>query len=128
MRALSVAALLAGLGLIAAGGCAPKKRFDGPTVDSFSGRLTHGGQPVAFPAGEEVLLKLVHEKGESFLMPIQADGSFKSGWRPVGKYSATLLRESKGKGPPRRHDVRGGVTIEEGKTEYTIELGENWMP
>jgi hypothetical protein len=105
-----------------------RKSFDGPTVDSFTGRLTHNAKPVSFPAGD-VVVTLVHEKGESFGIPIQPDGSFKIGWMPTGKYSATLTRASKqDKGGPIRYNIPGGLTIDDGKTDYTIELGTGWKP
>ena len=120
-----VALLVAGLGLPA---CGPSKSFDGPTVDAFTGRLVHNGQPVTFPDTEKVRLEVYHETGRSFLIPIQPDGSFKIGWMPIGKYTATLLRGSQdGRGPAKRHNVPGGLTIEDGKTEYTIELGKGWQ-
>jgi hypothetical protein len=118
--------LAASLGL-AAVGCGGGKEFDGPTVDAFNGKLTSHGKPVSFPAGEEVTLKLFHETGQSFGIPIQSDGSFKIGWMPIGKYSATVIREPKAaKAGPNRHTVPGGLTVEDGKTEYTIDLGKNW--
>jgi hypothetical protein len=120
-------ALLLLLGL---SGCGSKKSFDGPTVDAFIGRLTRNGQPVTFPETEKVRLEVFHETGQSFLIPIQPDGSFKIGWMPIGKYSAALLRGNKdAKGPPaKRHNIPGGLQIEDGKTEYTIELGKSYQP
>jgi hypothetical protein len=52
---------------------------------------------------------------------------------PIGKYSAMLIREKKAaagsRGPPRdMYNIPDGFIIEEGKTEYTIELGPNWKP
>jgi hypothetical protein len=127
MRLLCATFLLAGL---AAAGCGQKSAFEsyeGPKVDAFTGRLTHLGKPVSFPSGEEVSLQLFHEKGTSLGVPIQPDGTFKLGWMPTGKYSAMLNRNSKtGKGPPRKYSVPGGLNIEPGKTEYTIELGKGW--
>ena len=32
------------------------------------------------------------------------------------------------KGPPSKYNVPGGFAIEDGKTEYTIDLGKNWKP
>jgi hypothetical protein len=32
------------------------------------------------------------------------------------------------RGPPRRYNIPGGLTIEDGKKEYTIELGKDWKP
>jgi hypothetical protein len=107
-------------------GCS-KKEFDGPTVDAFNGRLVQDGQPVSFPADERVLLELFHEKAQSFKIPIQSDGTFQIGWMPIGKYSATLLREKPGaKGAPSRFTVPGGLTIADGQTQYQIELGKGW--
>jgi hypothetical protein len=121
--------LLLGMALGLAG-CGPKKSFDGPTVDAFIGRLTSDGKPVSFPDSETVRLEVFHETGETFLIPIKTDGSFEIGWMPIGKYSATLLRGNKeGRGPPsKRHNVPGGFTIEDGKKEYTIDLGKGWRP
>jgi len=118
-----------GLCLCLAGvGCGPRKPFDGPTVDAFTGRLTHNGQPVSFPDGVATL-KLFHEKGQSFDIPLQPDGTFKIGWMPIGKYSALLNRPPKGaKGAPTRYQVPGGLTIQDGKTEYTVELGKGFKP
>jgi hypothetical protein len=128
MRVFLGIVLLVVLGL-ANLGCGPKKPFDGPTVDAFVGRVTQDGKPVSFPEGEEVTLRVWHEKGQSFGIPLKSDGSFKIGWMPIGKYSATLEREPKGpKGAPSKQNVPGGLTIEDGKTEYTIELGKGWKP
>jgi hypothetical protein len=130
MRLLSrVLPLLAlGLGII---GCSnsEKAQFDGPLNDSFTGKLTQNGQPVSFADGE-VSLTLFSEKGKSMGIPIQADGSWKIGWMPVGKYSVILNQPPKGggKGPPGKYNVPDGLTIVEGKTDYTIELGKNWKP
>jgi len=109
--------------------CSSSRPFPGPTVDAFTGRVTHNGQPVSFPPGEDVSLTLFHEKGQSFGIPLQPDGSFKIGWMPIGKYTVLFNRAPRGgKGPPGKSNVPGGLTIEEGKTEYTIELGKDWKP
>jgi hypothetical protein len=109
-------------------GCSSKP-FDGPTVDAFKGKLTHDGKAVSFPEGEKVELKVFHEKGQSFGIPINTDGSFDIGWMPIGKYSAMLNRGPKGsRAPPMRYNVPGGLSIKEGQTEYTIELGKGWTP
>jgi hypothetical protein len=108
----------------------------GPTVDEFNGQLTHKGEPVSFGADDKVILQLVFaEKGERFGIPIQPDGSFKIGWMPIGKYTAILERTKaaggKKKGPSttqERYQVPDGLTISEGQTKYTIELGEGWKP
>jgi hypothetical protein len=129
MRTLGSIAVFLGLGMVVVG-CGPRKSFDGPTVDAFTGRLTHDGRPVTFTEGETVSLDVYHETGRHFGIPIQSDGSFKIGWMPIGKYSATLMRgKTEGRGPPAsRYNVPGGLTIEEGKTEYAIELGKGWKP
>src|SRR5262249_41835246 len=116
--------LLAGLGL-ANTGCGSSKPVDGPTVDAFVGQGTPHGKPVSFPEGEQVTMMLYHEKGQSFGIPLKSDGTFKIGWMPIGKYSVTIEREPKGaKGAPSKQNVPGGLTIQEGKTQYTIELGK----
>lgn len=110
-------------------GCTMSKPFDGPTVDKFNGRVVSDGKPVTFGADEKVQLKLFHEKGESFGIPLQSDGSFKIGWMPIGKYTATLIRDradSGKKGGQVNHNVPGGLTIAEGQTEYVVELGKGW--
>ena len=129
MRTIRVAAVALAAALVA--GCAGgTKNFDGPTVDAFNGKVVAGGQPVKFPAGEEVLLELFHQKGESFKIPISTEGTFNIGWMPVGKYSATLLREQKRAKAtvPGRHSVPGGLTVAEGQTSYTIDLGKDFKP
>jgi hypothetical protein len=126
MRKILNLVFVAALGL-AAVGCGGGKAFDGPTVDAFNGKLTAGGKPVSFPPGEEVTLKLFHETGQSFGVPIQSDGSFKIGWMPIGKYSATILRAPKAsKSGPNRHAVPGGLVIVDGQTDYTIDLGKGF--
>jgi hypothetical protein len=127
MRGVSGIVLMVGFAL-AAVGCGPRKTYDGPTVDAFTGRLTHVGKPVTFPEGEVVRVWLFHEKGQSFGIPIQTDGSFKIGWMPIGKYSAILHRETKKTRGPSRYTIPGGLKIEDGKTEYAIELGKGWKP
>lgn len=116
------------LGLTAVG-CGPKISYDGPTVDKFHGRVAHEGKPVSFPAGEQVFVELFHEKAQSFKIPIESDGTFKIGWMPIGKYSATLIRGGSGaKAGPNRYNIPGGLTIVDGQTDYTIELGKGWKP
>jgi hypothetical protein len=124
-----VCVLLATCGLGMAG-CGPSRSFDGPTVDAFVGRLTVDGKPVAFREGEDVTLKVfLHDKGQSFGVPIQPDGTFKLGWMPIGKYSMMLMRDAKkSKMPPTRYNVPGVLTIKEGQTEYTIDLGKGFTP
>ena len=110
-------------------GCGNDKGgFEGPTNDEFTGRLVQNGKPVTFDAGRNLKLQITHESSESFGIPIQSDGSFKIGWMPIGKYSANLMnanqdRGARGQGLPINYAVPGGFTIEEGKTDYSIELG-----
>lgn len=129
MRSFLMVVVLAGFGL-ASMGCGPKKPFDGPTVDAFNGKVTQDGKPVSFPENEEVSLELVHHQStQSFGIPLKTDGSFKIGWMPIGKYSATLERVAKGSpGPAKKQNVPGGLTIADGQTEYTIDLGKGRKP
>ena len=120
---------------IAAGGCGHSDRPDIPTVDDFDGRLTHEGKPVSFPSDPKVQVLLFHHgSAESFYVPIKPDGTFDIGWMPIGKYSATLIREKapeggkKGPTTPSRYSIPEGLTIEEGQTQYEIELGKDWKP
>lgn len=125
IRGLAVLAV----GLATAAGCGERTAtFDGPKVDQFNGQVVHEGKPVSFAADEKVELKLFHEKGESFGIPLKPDGNFQIGWMPIGKYSATLIREKtqNGKKVPNMYSVPGGMTIAEGRTEYEIELGKGW--
>ncbi len=106
------------------------KPYKGPTVDAFTGRLTHEGKPVRFPDDEKIILRLFfHEKGGMMGIPIQQDGTFQIGWMPLGTYSAVLIRQKTGsRGGQIMHNIPGNFKIEEGKTEYTIELGPQWKP
>lgn len=131
MRTIICSTFLAVTVALTTVGCGQRKPFDGPTVDAFTGKVVHDGKAVNFPAGEKVELKLVHEKGESFGIPLQQDGSFKIGWMPIGKYTATLIREKSEPGKksaPNMYNVPGGLAIKEGQADYTVELGKNWKP
>jgi|GEM_PF-2147649 len=103
-----------------------------PTVDAFTGRLLSGGSPVSFDPGDVVRLQLsFHKNGERFGIPIQPDGTFKIGWMPIGKYSATLEIEKPvvvgKKTPPKsQHPLPDGFEIVEGKTDYEIDLGKGF--
>lgn len=128
MRFIPITILGVVLGLLTVG-CGDKKSFEGPTVDAFTGQLVQDGKPVSFPAGQDVQLKVIHEKAQSFGIPISEQGSFKIGWMPIGKYSAILIRQKEGtKGGPQMYNVPGGFEIVAGKTDYQIELGKNWKP
>ena len=118
------------LGLLLVG-CGPTKTYTGKTVDKFVGKVTHNGNPVSFPAEQMAELKLFHESGQQFGIPIKEDGTFDIGWMPVGKYAAMLERRqgAKAKGPGiSRYSVPDGLTIEEGKTDYVVELGKGFKP
>lgn len=122
--------VVAAVAFVALTGCDDRTaKFDGPTVDKFVGKVVHNGNPVKFPDGEEVSLKLFHEKGQSFGIPLKPDGTFEIGWMPVGKYSVTLIREKHEggrKGAPNMYSVPGGMTIEDKKTDYSVDLGKSW--
>jgi hypothetical protein len=120
--------LFAVLGLLV--GC-NSKPYDGPTVDTFNGRVVRKGEPVSFPEGETVQMhvQLIGGKGVAYDIKLESDGSFKIGWMPIGKYAVMLNRGAKGaKGPPTKYNVPGELDIEPGKTEYQIELGDGWNP
>lgn len=124
---------LALAGLFALAGCGDKKGgFDGPTVDKFNGQVLHNGKAVAFAPNEVAELKLILQtKPESFGIPLRADGTFEIGWMPIGKYSATLIRtrtEGGKKSAPLMHNVPNGLTIQEGQTQYQVELGPDYKP
>ena len=99
-------------------------------IKTFTGQLTQDGKPVTFPEGTTLLV--IHEGGRlSGGVPIKPDGSFNIGKMPVGKYGLILERSGAtrgGKGGPsrRKYSVPGGLTLEEGKTEYTVELGKDF--
>jgi hypothetical protein len=127
MRLVCLTAVLAMLGL-ALTGCSNKPPFKGPTVDAFKGRITHNGNPVSIDP-EAVEMKVAFETGRQFGIPLKPDGAFDIGWMPIGKYSVTMIRKPKTeKAGPQYYNVPGGLTIEDGKTEYTIELGPGWKP
>ena len=127
MRFLGSLMLLAGLTLFGIG-CGPKSSYDRPTVDAFTGRLTHNGQQVSFPEDKPVRLKIIHEKGSSFGIPIKPDGTFRIGRMPTGKYGAVMERPGPGGKGKSMYNVPGGLTIQDGQTDYTIELGKDWTP
>jgi hypothetical protein len=114
---LTISLVACGLALA---GCSGRSGFDG-----FVGRVTQNGAPVTVPEGSGIMLKVWHESGTSFLIPLDTEGKFKIGWMPIGKYSMMLEAPSRGKGPPMKQSVEGELNIEAGKTEYTIELGPN---
>jgi hypothetical protein len=102
------------------------------TVDRFVGRIVSDGKPVEFGPDDKTTLQLIYRlTGESFGIPIKPDGTFTIGWMPVGAYTARLDRQplpkpGKRGGQPTRYTVPEGLKIEQGKTEYTVELGKGW--
>ena len=132
MRTINQFALTFCLGLAVLGcGGDNKKNFDGPTVDAFHGKVTYNGSPVTF-AENEAQLKLFHEKGQQFGIPLQPDGTFVIGWMPTGKYAIRFERTKQDpakRGPQKTmYNVPDGLTIEDGKTDYVIELGKDFKP
>jgi hypothetical protein len=74
-----------------------------------------------------------HGTGEQFGIPISGEGKFNIGEMPVGTFSVILERtppiSPSGAAQPRQEiAVDQPLTIEEGQTEYTIELGKAWQP
>jgi hypothetical protein len=132
MRTINRLAVTFCLGLAVLGCTSNKGGYEGPTVDAFHGKVTHNGNPVKFAEDEEVQLSVFHEKGQQFGIPLKADGTFEIGWMPTGKYSMMLERTAQNpatKGPSKsRYNVPDGLTIEEGKKDYVIELGKNFKP
>jgi hypothetical protein len=132
MRTINRLVLTFCLGLAVFGCGKNKGGYEGPTVDAFHGKVTHNGKPVKFAENEEVQLSLFHESGRQFGIPLTADGTFEIGWMPIGKYAMMLERTAQNtemKGPSKtRYNVPNGLTIEEGKKDYVIELGKNFKP
>ena len=132
MRTINRLVLTFCLGL-AVFGCTDRRGgYEGPTVDAFHGRVTHNGNPVKFAEDEEVQLSVFHESGRQFGIPLTADGTFEIGWMPIGKYAMMLERTAQNstkKGPAMtRYNVPDGLTIEDGKKDYVIELGKDFKP
>lgn len=136
MRRLQIVWVAVGMLWFGNLGCERKAEMPGPTVNAFTGKVVAGGKPVSFPAEVRVVVNLTHSSAQSFGIPIQADGSFKIGEMPIGKYTASLMIEpnpnvpaAKGKSnQPRRVNIPGGFEIKEGQTEYTIEVGADFKP
>jgi hypothetical protein len=130
MRTIKGLLLTFGLGLVLVG-CGPTKTYTGKTVDKFVGKVTHNGQPVSFPADQEAQLTLYHQSGQQWSIRLQEDGTFDIGWMPVGKYAVMLERQQgakkRGSGIS-RYSIPDGLTIEDGQTEYVIELGKGFKP
>jgi hypothetical protein len=115
-------------------GCSSGKQFDGPTISEFTGKLVASGKPVSFPPGEKVQLGATHQAtAKEWWIPIESDGTFRIGWMPIGKYTLMLRRGSaaparQGGGRPAMYAVPAALEIVDGKTDYSIDLGENFKP
>jgi hypothetical protein len=119
--------------LVIACGCDNSRRgaYKGETVDAFNGRVTAGGQPVNFPSDERIVLRIYHQgSAQMWGIPLQADGTFKIGWMPTGKYTSVLERASKSSkgGRTNLQPIPGTFDIVQGQTEYTIDLGKGFKP
>jgi len=115
-------------------GCTPDAAgpgATGPTIKELTGKVVANGQPVTFKESEEPILQ-IKSANYSGGLALKTDGSFKIGRVPVGKYFLILERKPdvKAKGQlMNRYNVPGdGLTIVEGKTDYTIELGKDFKP
>lgn len=121
--------VFAGVLVVATAGCG-RKNYDGPTVDSFTGKVTADGRPLKL-GGEKAVLRMIHqEKAQTFDVPLRDDGGFTIGWMPIGKYSVMLVRDPAPgqRGGRKMHNVPDGFAIEDGKTDYTIDLGKSYKP
>ena len=131
MRTINRLVLTFCLGLAVFGCAKDRGGYEGPTVDAFHGKVTQNGKPVKFAENEEVQLRVFHEGGRQFGIPLTADGTFEIGWMPIGKYAMMLERtpQNAGKGPSKtRYSVPDSLTIEAGKKDYVIELGKDFKP
>lgn len=126
-------------------GC-ERQAYKGPKINAFKGRLTQKGEPVSFPEDEKVVLRLMFQQnGQAYGVPIHSDGAFEIGWMPIGKYTPILVRTKnapkesqpsdtgrrgprKRGGPMKMYTLPSEFVIEEGKTEYTIDVGPDWKP
>ncbi len=126
MRVRYWAVVLAGLCLTALG--CNSKEYSGPTVDKFTGVVTSNGKPISIPPGTHFQIRLRHESGQSFGIPINTDGTFEIGWMPLGHYEILTESTKEGqRGGMGKARVPGpGLQVTAGKTEYTIDLGKNF--
>jgi hypothetical protein len=122
---------LCSLVLLNIGGCT-KRPFEGPTVEAFDGRIVQEGKQVSPSKGERVVIRLMqHGTGEQFGIPISPQGTFNIGEMPVGTFSVVLERTppmtNGGAAQPRQEiAIDDPFKIEEGQTQYDIELGKAW--
>ena len=110
-------------------GCPPPKGAEGPT-EEFKGQITAAGEPVSFTPEEQAKLQVVrHGNGERFGVIVKEDGTFNVEWMPVDTYTVMLERykaQEGGRSPIPVVENLENLVIEEGKKEYTVDLGENW--
>jgi hypothetical protein len=126
MRVLFGALLLI-VSITIANGC-NSREYSGPTVDKFTGTVTHNGKQITVKPGERLTIQMRHESGQVFGIPIHPDGTFEITWMPLGHYSLISEKYKDGqRGGPSKTGV-GDFQVMNGKTEYTIELGKNWKP
>lgn len=121
------AALVVGVAVLVSG-CTPGRTADRglPLVV----RLTAAGKPVAVAPGEEVTISLMSSAGKRHILFQQDDGTFV--WpRPdidgpaltPGSYRVSVARSgrpSQSAAPPA---VKDRLAVEEGKLDYTIDVG-----
>ena len=111
-------------------GCDPPKvkEYDGPIIDKFVGSVVHDGKPVKFTDDEIVSVQLLASTPRRlWTIPVKSDGTFEITWMPIGKFFAILERKDKSNPMSRnKFSISDDFRIEDGKTEYVIELGPNW--
>jgi hypothetical protein len=139
MRMFKNVLAVAVFGLTCAG-CTPRATFDGPKVNAFTGQVVQNGQPISFAPDSHATLEVIQtEKAYRFNIPLAENGTFKIGWMPIGKYEVFLNKDMEtdtGQGTRRKRPMIIGagyhlpepLMIEDGKTEYTIELGKDYKP
>jgi hypothetical protein len=134
MRIVSVFLLLSPI-VLAATGCGgePKGGFtyDGKYLDSFSGQLVQDGKPITVPEGTSLQMMREGDGTMSFNVIPKTDGSFSGGKVALGYYKPCLdlpkKSGPKGQGAGSgKFFLPGEVILEEGKTNYTIDVGKDW--
>jgi hypothetical protein len=123
MRVLQFAVLFAAMAATAFG--CNSREYSGPTVEKFTGTVTHNGKQITLKPEERLTIQMRHESGQTFGIPIQPDGTFEIGWMPLGHYDLIAERYKDGqRGGPSKTGA-GTFQVMNGKTEYTIELGKS---
>lgn len=102
------------------------REYSGPTVEKFTGTVTHNGKQITLKPEERLTIQMRHESGQTFGIPIQPNGTFEIGWMPLGHYDLIAEKHKDGqRGGPSKTGV-GSFQVMNGKTDYTIELGKSW--